>query len=585
VANLDVLPQETGLVRSSRQNSEKFMSGMKSTLKNINSRFFQFKFLFIIVLLASVIAAVIVASLWTAEPFVPLYGKQEMYDKANILELLEQQKADFQLDSESGQILVLKSQLAKLRMELATLGVKKNIPTGMDGLQEKMGLGTSQFMESKSYRFALEGELALSIMSIDAVRNARVHLALPKRTLFVGRNEEQASASVMLDLQPGQELTQGQVTAIVNLVASSITNMKAQSISIVDQAGRLLTLSGTESSNRGQVATQQVTFKNDLEARLIRRIRELLYPLVGAENFRIQLTADLDFDEVEETLETVNPETVLSKENIREQISGDVSAVGVPGSLSNLPPIQKATEDNQAAGAETETPNPSMVTKRNDYSKEYVVGRSVMHKKYEFGRINNLSVSVILNNKVALGTDGWTDEELAKIAVTIKNAVGVIARRGDQFSISGYDFIVEPKAVIEELPWWQMPVIQTYLRYLVIMILGIALIMLVIRPLIKHVISQPVKSEVDMNSLIESANDIGSNNVATETKPNEFSEQNNIVNMAELTSVEVPALPAPGSEFSVQLNHLQVLADKEAVRVAEVLKGWIKSNEGAKNGS
>jgi flagellar M-ring protein FliF len=583
---VEILSQETGLIKSPGAGNGHIMQNMQTLLNRTGAKFYRFRSLFFIAFLSSIIAAVIVASLWTAEQYVPLYGKQEMYDKANILELLEQQKADFQLDTESGQVLVAKSQLAQLRMALAALGVKKNIPMGMGGLEGKMGLGTSQFMESKSYRFALEGELALSIITIDTVRNARVHLALPERTLFIGRDEEQASASVMLDLQPGRELSQGQVAAIINLVASSVTSMKPDNISVVDQAGRLLTLSGGKSSNRGQVATQQVTFKNDLEARLTRQIRDLLYPLVGAENFRIQLTADLDFNEVEETLETVSPETVLTKENIREQVSGDVAAIGIPGSLSNLPPIQKAeNKDAKAAASETKSTNSSMVTKRNDYSKEYVVGRSVMHKKYEFGRINNLSVSVILNNKIATGAEGWTDAELAKISTTIKNAIGIIASRGDQLSISGYDFIVVPETMLEELPWWQMDVMQAYLRYIVVTILGLALIMFAIRPLIKHFVSQSRQTENGVIALTDQASEAKTDSLSADVKSDELARESNMVNMAELTSVEMPALPAPGSEFSVQLNHLQVLADKEAVRVAEVLKGWVKSNGGGRNES
>ena len=580
---MEILSQETGLIKSPGAGNGTVIKNMRSGLKLTREKLYRFRSLFFIGLLSSLIAAAIVASLWTAEQYVPLYGKQEMYDKANILELLEQQKADFQLDIESGQILVAKNQLAQLRMALAALGVKKNIPMGMGGLEGKMGLGTSQFMESKSYRFALEGELALSIITIDAVRNARVHLALPERTLFIGRDEEQASASVMLDLQPGRELSQGQVTAIINLVASSVTNLKPDNISVVDQAGRLLTLSGSQSSNRGQVATQQVTFKYDLEARLMRRISDLLYPLVGAENFRIQLTADLDFNEVEETIETVSPETVLTKEIIREQVSGDVNAVGIPGSLSNLPPVKKVTkEDNETASSEAAS---SMITKRNDYSKEYVVGRSVMHKKYEFGRINNLSVSVILNNKIATGTEGWSDEALAKISITIKNAIGIVASRGDQLNISGYDFIAVPEIALEVLPWWQLDVIQAYLRYIVITILGLALIIFVIRPLIKHFISQSRQTDNAALASTEQTSEAKTNSLNTDNKPDELSKASKPVNMTELTSVDMPALPAPGSEFSVQLNHLQILADKEAVRVAEVLKGWVKSNGGSQNES
>lgn len=603
---MELISQGPGVANASATRNEKMVAKTQSLLKWWRSISGDNRSVLVIALLAGVIAATIVIALWTSsEQYVPLYGKQELYDKANILELLDQKKNEYRLDRDSGQILVPENKLAQIRMELAGLGVKMNMPLGMSGLDGKMGLGTSQFMESMSYRHALEGELALSIITIDAVRSARVHLALPERTLFIGRNEEQASASVMLDLQVGRQLERQQVEAIVNLVASSLTGMKPESVSVVDQAGRLLTQSGSEAGNRSHVATQQVDFKHDLEARVKRQISDLIYPLVGADNFRIQVTADLDFNEVEETLETVNPNTVISKESIREQTSGDLKAMGVPGALSNLPPVkQKSTaKKDKNKKAETEQAT-SAVTKRNDYSKEYQVGRSVVHKKYELGRINNLSVAVILNNNIAAGENGWSEQQLNKLGDSIKKAVGVVESRGDQFSITGYDFIEQPVASIPELAWWQQSMMQEYLRYLVGAILGLALIFFGIRPLINHLIrlqsnqssatgalalenrsaDQPsgnvANSDVGTAGADASTDSTGSADGANTMSGVSGDEQVTAANISQLkAAMEMPALPAPGSEFSVQLNHLQILADKETVRVTEVLKGWVNSNE------
>ncbi|WP_281560365.1 flagellar basal-body MS-ring/collar protein FliF [Thalassomonas sp. RHCl1] len=542
-----------------------------------------------IALLAGVIAATIVIILWTAnENYVPLYGKQELYDQASILELLEQEETLYRLDQNSGQILVPEQHLAQIRMSLAARGVKMNLPSGMDGLDGKTGLGISQFMESMRYRHALEGELARSIITMDAIRSARVHLALPKRTLFIGRNEEKPTASVMLDLQAGRHLEQGQVEAIVNLVANSLPGMKPEGVSVVDQSGRLLSLGLGDAQSSGRVAMQQVDYKQSLEARIQQRASDIIYPLVGADNFRIQVTADLDFSEIEETVETVSPDTVVSKENIREQTTKDVLAFGVPGSLTNQPPI-KPDADSETAETSESKQDSNSISQRNESSKEYQVGRSVVHKKHQQGRIEQLSVSVILNNKVASGENGWTDAELAQIANSVEKAIGINKQRGDQFTISGFNFVVEPQVVTApEVQWWQQSVWQEYLRYLVGAILGLALIFMGVRPLVRHLIQlQSTPAERD--------GDVFEQRKASQQDPQHYQEhsdeqpEDSSVALMDDTNmdgtseakpqVKVPELPAPGSEFSVQLAHLQLLADKETVRVAEVLKNWVNTGD------
>ncbi len=600
---MELISQAPGAAKTSATRNEKVIAKTQSLFKWWRSISGDSRSVLVIALLAGVIAATIVITLWTAsEQYVPLYGKQELYDKANILELLDQKKSEYRLDQDSGQVLVPESQLAQIRMELAALGLKMNVPQGMNGLDGKMGLGTSQFMESMNYRHALEGELALSIITIDAVRSARVHLAMPKRTLFIGRNEEKPSASVILDLQAGRGLDHQQVEAIVNLVASSVTGMKPEDVSVIDQAGRLLSLGVSEAGDRGRIAMQQVDFKRDLEARIQRQISDFIYPLVGAENFRIQVSADLDFNEVEETLETVNPNTVLSKESTREQTSGDITAMGVPGTLSNLPPVkQKSTEKKDQDTKSSVQQENTAVTKRNDYTKEYQVGRSVVHKKYELGRINNLSVAVVLNNKAAAGENGWTDAQLEKLTNSITKAIGIVESRGDQFSISGYDFIEQPATTLPELAWWQQSIMQEYLRYLVGGILGLALIFFGIRPLISHLIRLQSNQPSGRNTLALENRGIDSASENTEQTVETSDSADTVVDVTGVNAdehtpvakrngsevqtttlkpaIEVPELPAPGSEFSVQLNHLQILADKETVRVAEVLKGWVNSSE------
>ncbi len=535
-----------------------------------------------IALLAGIIATIIVVILWTSsQNFVPLYGNQELYDKANILELLEQEETLYRLDGSSGQILVPESALAATRMSLAARGVKVNLPTGMENLNNSSGLGTSQFMESMRYRHALEGELARSIITMKSIRSARVHLAIPKRTLFIGRNEEQPTASVMLDLKAGQALENGQVEAIVNLVAGSLPGMKPESVTVVDQSGRLLSLSISDSTKGARMSMQQADYRKSVEERIRARASDIIYPLVGMDNFRIQVTADLDFNEVEETLENFSPESVIAKENGTEQTSSDFLAMGVPGSLTNQPPVKPAQagdEEQSLAGQDNKT-----LSKRNQFNREYSVGRSIIHKKYQQGRISQLSVSVILNNNAASGENGWTPTELAQIGTSVKNALGIKEQRGDAFNISGFNFIVEPQVITApEVKWWQEPVWQEYLRYIVGALLGLALILFGVRPLVKHLVVLQSNEEKDAQLSIADASIINDELVQEQQLADDALAVNNALASNEKVATKIPDLPAPGSEFSVQLTHLQLLADKETVRVAEVLKNWVNNSERSK---
>lgn len=299
----------TELVTSPQGASDSFRTRVQEGLRNWRSLSRDNKSILTIALLAAIVAGTIVVILWTSSKnYVPLYGKQELYDTANIMEMLEKEQVPFRLEKSSGQILVPENQLAHVRMALAARGVRAAMPAGLEGLDNVTGLGTSEFMEGARYRHALEGELARTIISLDAVRSARVHLAIPKRTLFVGRDEEKPSASVMLDLQPGQAMEPGQVEAIANLVAGSISGMKPGAVTIVDQAGQLLSAELGDKAGFGKQSVQQMEYVRKLEQYIRQRANDMLYPMLGTGNFRVQIAADVNFNAVEETQQQLDPQ-------------------------------------------------------------------------------------------------------------------------------------------------------------------------------------------------------------------------------------------------------------------------------------
>jgi len=551
------------------------------------------KFVLMIALLAAVVAAMIVIILWTTSPnFVPLYGKQEMYDAANIMELLEKEKAPFRLDKTSGQILVPEDQLAQVRIALAARGVRASMPAGMESLDTKMGLGTSEFMENMRYRNAQEGELARTIIALDAVRSARVHLAIPQRTLFVGRNEEKPTASVMLDLVPGQALEQGQIAAIVNLVAGSITGMKPEAVTVVDQSGRLLSQEMNNDASLSHMSVQQMEYVRRLEDYIRQRAGDMLYPVVGNDNFRIQIAADVDFSKVEETKEALDPNQILRSESSKEDKNSANNTGGVPGSLSNRPPAASTDKNSKDSASKTTTDNSKQtLTERHEYNRQYENSRTVTHTEYPLGRIKQLSVSVLLNQKTAPKT-GWNAEQLREIEELVKRATGFDVARGDQFSLASFDFSPTVVTTVpnEELPWWQQSSLQEMLRYGVGSLLGLALIFFGIRPLVKHLVSlqrAESQSETSNKHTEPTLQTIGSRNSRAAVSDDDIAAMLNDVAMqqgdrptlSDNSPLDLDDLPAVGSDFDMQLQHLQLLVDKETARVTDVIKLWINGNE------
>mgnify|MGYP001818593492 FL=1 len=287
--------------------------------------------------------------LWSQTPqFTQLYGDMSTAEAAEVAEALQSADIDYKLTG-SGSVLVAESELHDARLQLASLGLPQSASAGMDLMQEQSSFGVSQFMESARYQHALEAELGRTIASIGAVREARVHLALPKQTAFI-RDNKGASASVLLQLYGGRVLESDQASAIVHLVASSVPNLIAGDVTLIDQHGRLLS-SGDEQAAGAQAATQ-FKFSRRLEENYKKRIEDLLTPLVGAGRVRAEVVADVDFTYTEETSESFDPaRAVVRSEQISEDQTSGLGALvgGIPGALSNQPPEATGAAANDIA--------------------------------------------------------------------------------------------------------------------------------------------------------------------------------------------------------------------------------------------
>ncbi|GAA3702898.1 flagellar basal-body MS-ring/collar protein FliF [Oceanisphaera sediminis] len=525
--------------------------------------------------LALVIAVVVVSLLWQGgRSYVPLYGKQELYDQGHIVEVLEKGEIPFQLDPQSGQILVEQERLGPVRMLLASQGVKASLPSGLEELAMNTGMGTSQFMETRRYRHALEGELARTIMALNWVRQARVHLAMPERTLFIGRAEQTPTASVMLDVAAGHRPDLTQVEGIVNLVAGSVPGMTNSKVSVIDQTGLLLSDQLSANGMSKGLSSRQVEYSRQIEQQLVQRARDMLYPVLGANNFRVQVTAELDFNAVEETRESLDNSPVLLRETGSENSSSDNLGLGIPGALANTPP--------QSAANEEDTPSADNKQQREqrEFQRQYESGRSVVHTRYQSGRLQQLSVSVLLNNAMA-PEGGWPPEQLAQLGQMVQGAVGFSESRGDQFALTSFDFTPQalPSEFADELAWWQLPEWQAYARYLLGALMLLALLLFGVRPLIRHLGTNQRQAAIRelQAGTASDAEPARLEGAATSAPALERVGPHTVLPW-DMNEQEWQ-LPPPGSELKVQVTHLQLLAERETERVAEVIKHWIKDHD------
>ncbi len=545
--------------------------GSSNPLNTLKSKWQQFnqgdRQVAVLAVLAIVAACVIVMMLWSASlGYRPLYGNQEGVETSQIIEVLEAEGISYRIDANTGLILVTEDKLGPARMLLAARGVKAKVPSGMESLGSS-NIGTSQFMEQAKYRYSLEGELSRTIMALKAVKTARVHLAIPKKTLFIRQQPELPSASVMLELYAGSNIQPEQIESIVNLVAGSVTGMTPERVQVVDQEGNHLSSTISVNKDITQARDRQLKYTQELEQNLINRASSMLLPILGQDHFQVQVAARVNFNQVEETQESLDPVAVVTKENLTSNETNSDMALGIPGALSNQPPAAAGAEENNA--------------RRNLNSQEtrqFDTGRSVRHTRYQQMQLESLSVSVLIDKKSA-GEAGWTQPQLDQLSTMVQDAIGYSVARGDKFSINSFDFAPVQITEFEPMPWWQGESYQTYLRYFIGALLGLAMIFFVLRPLVKHLTTTVEHNLKNSNETAlpapapdAAAIQLEANNSAQVTADQLIGLNQN---KNEIDWSGDSSLPEASSPLAVKMEHLSLLANQEPARVAEVIAHWI----------
>lgn len=484
---------------------------------------------------AAIVALLVVATLWMREPeYRALFSNVEARDGGAIVSVLNQRNVPYKFADNGATILVPADQVYALRLQLAEQGLPRGGSVGFELLDEPK-FGASQFSEQITYQRALEGELARSIEALQPVKSARVHLAIPRQSLFV-REREAPTASVLLTLYPSRSLSESQVSAIAWLVSSSVPKLNAESVSIVDQDGHLMSSAGGEA---GMDSTRR-NFINDIEQRTTQRILTLLNPIVGPGNVRAQVSATVDFSQREQTSEVYRPNetpgtaAIRSKQTSDSAQNGLLPPTGVPGALSNEPPAN-ATAPIQTAAANQGTQAPAAGTPgaaaqtggsatvngapaagatrqgqgsvRNDATVNYEVDRTISHVKHELGSLQRLSVAVVVNYRDKDGEAAPLDSaEMDDINALVKQAMGYSADRGDTLSVVNSAFTdPEPKFKPWENPEYRSLALQA-LKVLLILAVLFFLWRSVVRPIVQGFATAQVeraKNEAHLETMRE----------------------------------------------------------------------------------
>lgn len=521
--------------------------------------------LWMMVALAASIAIGLGVVLWSqGTNYRPLITSSENYEIREVIEVLSQARIDFTMDPSNGVVLVKESQLHQARLEVARAGLSTDRTVGLELLDENSGLGTSQFMETARYRRALEGELARTVASLNQVRTARVHLAIPERSVFV-RDNRRPTASVFVDLYAGAMLERDQVKAITNLVATSIPEMSAEHVSIVDQRGRLL--SDFERTNAEEETERQFEFSRRVEDNVSRRIQGILEPVIGHRGFKAEVSADVDFTRVELAEELFNPDLIAlrSEQTIDETTVGQVQG-GIPGALTNQPPGNAEVPEEVDEDGNPISQPPT--TSRAEATRNFEVDRTLSYTQNQVGRVRRLTVAVVVDDMRVPGPDGtmirqaWTQDELNRLRILVQDAVGFDAARGDSVNVINTAFMA-PEELVEDIPFWMEAWFWDFMKMVLAGIFVLILIFGVFKPALRSIMDQGGEELEDDAAL--DALDIDEEAIADDK--------------VTLSMSDEYLLPGPSETFEKQLDALRGLIAEDPGRVSLVMKQWIMSDD------
>ncbi len=538
-------------------------------LRNLSQLPLTRQFAFMLLLAASIALGASIVMWSTGSTYTALYADLNTEDQAEIASALDSLNVPYRIEAVSGLISVPQDRLQQVRLQLANQGLPENNSQGFGILNQEQDLGISNFIEQARFNRALEQELAATIRSLQGVRNSRVHLSIPKQTSFI-RSSAKPSASVMVDLISPGSLGDTQISGIVHLVSSSVAGLDSESVSVVDQQGNLLSQnSNTEFAG----STEHIRLTRQMEQEYRDRIVTILSPVVGLENVRAQVAADLDFTIMETTEESYDPNSIVvrSEQTQQEQSGANSTTTVEPGALSATPPLNQGLD----ATAEDQSTNNSQ--SRINSIRNYEIDRSVSQIRTAPGAIRKLSVAVLIDlngQEAPIEIEAAEGEEappppapfvpdqakIDRLTQLVRDAIGYDELRGDSVSVIHEDFVAPP--VMEEIaapPIWQAPWVSSAAKYAASSIVVLLLIFVVLRPAMRATVA------------------VSANQVRSLQAPGEDgqSPQVTLSGAGDAAALPAAATAPPQSNFDQNLTLAKTLVQNEPQRAARMIQNWL----------
>ena len=494
-----------------------------------------------------------------------LFANLSEKDGGPIIEKLSQMNVPYRYTEGGGAILVPASMVYDLRLKLSAAGLPKGSVNGYEIL-DKSPFGQTQGQERINLQRALEGELTRTIQSLDSVQAARVHLALPKMDGFF-REQQKPSASVVLTLHPGRTLDRAQLAGIVHLVASSVPELNPKTVSVLDGSGALL--SGQKDANSQGLDGQQIQYVREVEASHLKRVLELLEPVVGRDNLRATVTAEVDFSQTEALSEAFKPNQGQGEATVREQrsedssLAGSATPSGVPGATSNQPPVPASAPITGAAQSLQSAQGGSTgAAGRREAETRYEVDKTTRWTKNATGNVRRLNAAVVVNHRVSTDPKGkpvstpLTPEELEKLTALVEQGIGFNKERGDSVRVINAPFRIEAVPPVEPVPLWMQPWLQDLLRAGAapgaLALVALVIVFTLIRPALRAVLAPPVPAPGDKLDEV-----VGGD--------------------AALPALAGPDAPAAltGPDNNARLDSIRAMAKDNPAAVANIVRGWV----------
>ena len=488
-------------------------------------------------------------------------------DGGAVIERLTQLNVPYRFSEGGSTIMVPAGKVHELRMKLASAGLPSGAAGGAAGyeLLDKNSFGQTQGQERMKMQRAIEGELTTTIQALESVKSARVHLALPQQNGFF-REQQKPSASVVLTLHPGRTLERSQIAGIVRVVSGSVPELAAKAVSVVDSTGALLSAAGDDEAAQG-LDSQQLQYRREVEAGHHKRILALLEPVVGRDNVRATVTADIDFSQVLQTAEAYGPnQGAEAKPAVREQRTeestqpGSATPAGVPGATSNQPPVAAQAPINGAsqalqgaqggAGAGAST--------RRENALRYEVDKTVTVTKGAVGNVRRLSAAVVVNHRTSTDAKGKTstvplgEKEIEQLTALVQQGIGFSADRGDLVKVVNAPFRSEPAPAVDEVPLWKQPWVLDLLKSaaapLALALVALVIVFKLIKPALTAVLAPP--------------------------PPEPGSQVNEVVD-GDIKPPEPPPLQLP--LHNGKLEAARAMAKQNPQAVANIVRGWVNN--------